>query len=127
MSPILVVIFLLVAWIGFDGLRDNFVHSELIEFSVDEVEGHGIGDARYITVRHATPQGTYIVDQGEDGSVFELDGSISEGPAPRGLDTLEVDTTGASASAKRHCSDCARFELRFRTRSVTSPRWRTLH
>ncbi len=72
MRPILVVIFLLVAWIGFDGLRDNFVHSELIEFSVDEVEARGIGDARYITVRHATPQGTYIVDQGEDGSVSRV-------------------------------------------------------
>lgn len=72
MRPILVVIFLLVAWIGFDGLRDSFVQSELIEFSVDEVEAQGVGAARYIAVRHATPQGTYIVDQGEDGSVSRV-------------------------------------------------------
>jgi tellurite resistance protein len=70
MRPLSVIIFLVIAWVGFTGLRDNFVHSELMEFSVDRVEAQGVGDARYIVVRHATPQGTYMVERGaEDGSV----------------------------------------------------------
>ncbi len=72
MRPILILIFLVVAWTGFDGLRDNFVHSELVEFPVDEVEARSVGAVRYIAVRHATPKGTYIVDRGEDGSVSRV-------------------------------------------------------
>ncbi len=80
MRPILVVIFLLTAWIGFDGLRDNFVHSELAEFTVDEVEAQGVGGARYLTVKHATPQGTYMVERDAEGSVSRVIFPVTSAP-----------------------------------------------
>ncbi len=62
MKLILLVVCGALIWGGFDGLRVNMSGSELAHFSIDDVEGDGIGDARYISVSGGVLEGTMVYE-----------------------------------------------------------------